>query len=59
MACGIPVIASEKGALKEMGGTSAMYCNTDLPEEIAENLIKIVEDKNLREKLVFDGIVWA
>ena len=36
-----------------------MYCNTDLPEEIAENLIKIVEDKNLREKLVFDGIVWA
>ena len=59
MACGIPVIASAKGALKEMGGTSALYCDSDKAEEMALMMQKITEDKELREKIVFDGILWA
>ncbi|MCR4580529.1 MAG: glycosyltransferase family 4 protein [Treponema sp.] len=59
MACGIPVIASEKGALKEMGGTSAIYCDTEVPENIALAMEKIVSDKAMKEKMIFDGILWA
>ena len=59
LACGIPVIASSKGALKEMGGTSVIYTNSDQAEEIVNAMQKIVSDKELREKLIFDGILWA
>ena len=59
MACGIPVIASEKGALKEIGGTSALYTDTDNIKLTAQAMQKIVEDKELRDKIVFDGILWA
>ncbi len=59
MACGIPVLCSDKGALKEAGGTSAIYFDSDNIEQIAECMQKIVEDKQLKENIVFDSIVWA
>ena len=59
MACGIPVISSAKGALKEIGGTSVIYCDTEKPEEIASQMKEITQNKKLREKVVFDGILWA
>lgn len=59
MACGIPVLCSDKGALKEEGGTSPLYFNSDNITEIANCMQLIVEDKELREKIVFDSILWA
>lgn len=59
MACGVPVLCSQSGALKEVGGTSALYFNSDNIEEIAECMKKIIEDKELKEKMVFDGLLWA
>ncbi len=59
LACGIPVIASSKGALKEMGGTSVIYTDSDDTAETASAMQKIVTDKELREKIIFDGILWA
>lgn len=59
MACGIPVLCSDKGALKEAGGTSPLYFDSDNIDEIASCMQKIVEDKEFRNKIVSDSIVWA
>ena len=59
MACGIPVLCSDKGALKEIGGTAPLYFNSDDIDNIATSLQKITEDKELRDNMITDGIVWA
>ena len=59
MACGVPVLCSDKGALKEVGGTSALYFDSDNISDIADNMEKVIDDKDLKEKMVFDGLAWA
>ena len=59
MACGIPVLCSDKGALKEIGGTAPLYFDSDDIDQIALNMQKVVEDKELRENMITDGIIWA
>ena len=62
MACGIPVICSNKGALKEIGGTAPLYYEADkadVIDQLALNMQKITEDKELRDNMITDGIVWA
>lgn len=59
MACGIPVLCSTEGALKEIGGTSPLYFDSNDIEQIAVFMQKIVEDKELRKNVVFDSILWA
>ena len=59
MACGIPVLCSAKGALKEIGGTAPLYFNSDDIDNIATNMQKVTEDEELRDNMVTDGIVWA
>jgi len=59
MACGIPVLCSEKGALKEIGGTAPLYFNPDDIDQTASCLQKITEDKELRDNMITDGIMWA
>lgn len=59
MACGIPVLCSDKGALKEEGGTSPLYFDSDNIDQIATCMQKIVEDKELRENIITDSIIWA
>ena len=59
MACGIPVLCSDKGALKEIGGTAPLYFDSDDIDQIALNMQKIVEDNELRENMITDGIMWA
>lgn len=59
MACGIPVLCSDKGALKEIGGTAPLYFNSDDIDNIATNMQKVTEDEDLRNNMVTDGIVWA
>ena len=59
MACGIPVLCSDKGALKEIGGTAPVYFDSDDIDQIATCMQKIVEEKELRENMITDGIMWA
>ena len=59
MACGIPVLCSDKGALKEIGGTSPLYFDSDDINQIATYMQKIVEETELRENMITDGILWA
>ena len=46
-------------SLKEIGGTAPLYFNSDDIDDIATNLQKITEDKELRDNMITDGIVWA
>ena len=59
MACGIPVLCSDKGALKEIGGTAPLYFNPDDIDQAALCMQKITEDKELRDNMITDGIMWA
>jgi len=59
MACGIPVLCSNKGALKEAGGISPLYFDSDNIDQIAGCMQQIVEDKELKENIIADSIVWA
>lgn len=59
MACGIPVLCSDKGALKEIGGTAPLYFNSDDIDQVATNMQKVVEETELRENMITDGIMWA
>ena len=59
MACGIPVLCSEKGALKEIGGTAPLYFDPDDIDQTATCLQKVVEDSDLRENMITDSIMWA
>lgn len=57
MACGTPVIASARGALKETLADAAYTVPPDSPEEIAEAISRMVTDRSLREKYVRIGKV--
>ncbi len=59
MACGIPVLCSDRGALKEIGGTAPLYFNPDDIEKTAYCMQIITEDKELRDNMITDGIIWA
>ena len=59
MACGIPVLCSNEGALKEIGGNCPLYFNSNKPDEIADKIEQCISDKKLRKKMSFEGIVWA
>jgi glycosyltransferase involved in cell wall biosynthesis len=55
MACGVPVLCSNKGALKEMAGDAPLYFDSDDIEEMAVDMQKLIEDKNLSSQMVQKG----
>jgi len=59
MACGCPVIVSDSASLPEVCGDSALYVNPKEPESIANSIMKIIEDTELRNQLVRKGIERA
>jgi len=59
MACGIPVICSNSGALKEFGGDIPLYFDSDNLEEMAEAMTKIIHDKDCRDRMVEKGLKRA
>ncbi|MEM5807815.1 MAG: glycosyltransferase family 4 protein [Candidatus Aenigmatarchaeota archaeon] len=52
-ACGVPVVCFNKGALPEVisNGISGILVDDTSPEALAENLINILTNRNLRENL--------
>lgn len=59
MRCGCPVISSNTGSLKEVGGDAALYFNPQNPEQFFELLSRLLEDASLRNKLSKLGILQA
>ncbi|MEM5803104.1 MAG: glycosyltransferase family 4 protein [Candidatus Aenigmatarchaeota archaeon] len=60
-ACGVPVVCFNKGALPEVvknGKTGVIVKNTT-PESLAEGIIKVLQDENLRAKLSKNAYEWS
>jgi glycosyltransferase involved in cell wall biosynthesis len=59
MACGVPVITSNTSSMPEVAGNAAIIIDPYKPEEITEALVKLVNDEDLRAKLIADGLMQA
>lgn len=55
MACGVPVLCSNLGALVEMAGMGPLYFDSDDIEEIAVDMQKVVEEKDLTKMMIQKG----
>jgi len=55
MACGVPVISSHCGSLKEVIEDAAIIVDPKSPEQITEGMVRLAEDKNVREEYIAKG----
>jgi len=55
MCCETPVIASNRTSLPEIAGDAALFVDPFSIESIAEAMLKIYKDKNIRRELVLKG----
>ena len=53
---GTPVLCARAGALPEIAGDSALYCNPDDTEEFASLIQQVIEDKSLRRRLINNSL---
>ncbi len=56
MACGAPVLSSDRGSLPEVVGDAGLYFDPFDTESISEALIEMVENTSLREKLAHSAV---
>jgi glycosyltransferase involved in cell wall biosynthesis len=56
MACGVPVITSNVTGCPEIAGDAALLVNPRSTDEIAEAMLKLVENKKLRQELIEKGL---
>lgn len=60
MACDCPVVLSDNSSLREVAGDAGLYINDPLnSEDIKQNILEIVNDESLREKLRSKGYKQA
>ena len=59
MACGAPVITSNRSALPEVAGEAALLVNPENDDELAEAMVRILRDTPLRESLRAKGFERA
>jgi glycosyltransferase involved in cell wall biosynthesis len=59
MACGCPVLSSNRTALPEVGGNAAVYFDPTNPEEIAEKIVAILQDQEKQKEMQKDGLSWV
>ncbi len=55
MASGVPVAASQTSAIPEVCRDAAVYFQPESPESMAEKVVSVIEDGELREKLIARG----
>ena len=59
MSYGTPVVASNTSCLPEVGGDAAIYADPHRPDEIAAQVERVVNDSELRERMVQKGLARA
>jgi len=59
MACGCPVIVSDRASLPEVCGDAALYCDPHNPADIADKIKQLMNDKSLQETLRQKGLARA
>ncbi len=57
MACSVPVISSNTSCLPEIAGDAALYCDPFNEQDMAEKMIKLYGDENLRNELIQKGLL--
>ena len=55
MACGVPVLSSDRASLPEVVGRCALFVDPEDTDAIASGIIRLVEDETLRAALVRAG----
>lgn len=55
-ACGCPVISSNAGSLKEVGGDAAIYFNPNSLDDLIDKISQVINSLNLRKDLVKKGL---
>jgi glycosyltransferase involved in cell wall biosynthesis len=56
MACGVPIIVSNKSSLPEVVGEAAIVVDPARIEELVSAIRNILEDRNLKERLINRGL---
>jgi len=59
ISCGCPVIVSNRASLPEVFETDSLYVDPHNPDDIAETLLKIIQDPALRDQLAISGLQRA
>ncbi len=59
MACGVPVITSDKSSLPEIVGDAGILVNPEDAGEIREAIISVLDDGSLKRKMVRKGLKRA
>ncbi len=59
MACEVPVLVSNKGALPEVTGGKCLQVNPYNVEDIAMGMYKLLTNHQLRERTILEGKGWA
>lgn len=59
MACGAPVVTSDRSSLPEVAGDAALLANPDDPAELGQAMARALEDRALRDSLVAKGFERA
>ena len=55
MACEVPVMTSNRGALSEITGRKCLQVNPFQIDEIAHGMFKIITDHSLKQQLISEG----
>lgn len=55
MACGLPVITSNNSSLPEVAGDAALFVDEKDPMNLCSNIIRMIDDKELRQTLILKG----
>lgn len=56
MACGTPVVVSDRSSLPEIVGDAGLLIDPDSPEDLCEALARVLEDSDLRASLRQKGL---
>lgn len=56
MACGVPVITSDAASLPEVAGDAAILVNPMDIENIADEILRVVEDNTLQKEMIEKGL---
>lgn len=59
MACGTPLLSSDRASLPEVGGNAALYFDGTHAEDLADLMIRVATDRELRARLVNQGRTQA
>lgn len=56
MACSCPVVCSDRASLPEVAGSTALYFDPENLDDMVSKVKQMAEDKNLRKKLIEEGV---